>query len=645
MPRQLSPATTLDALKKEAKRWLKALRAHDADARARLIRADPKAPADPGLRDVQHALAREYGYESWRALKHAATQRAETAAARAEVRDDLASYESVATDVVTAYVSGGTSALQRVQQHFGRAVTWEQLRDAVRQRLTDILGTQPDANGIDLDNAKLLVARNGGFRDWQELTAALMGTPSAPPAYTIDPQEGLRLSRSPVRNDWDVVLAAMQERRITAFHARGQMSDAVLERLSKLDHVTRLDLSGSRRLTDEGLRHLARMPQLEHLNLTGCSMTDRGLEVLRHLPELRVFALYHHRGVSDAGLANLAACEHIERVALLGTAAGDGTIGALAGKPQLHFFQAGTEFTERGLVPLHDFPVFKTWRGGELKYGLMDFEAGPNYLLLHPASPFSRTGLAHLAGLDGLFALNLDNPAVKGADLAPLLELPNLGWLGHGCDDETMRQIGMMPRLRMLMCQDTKAADEGFTALSRSSSIEYIWGRRCYNLTGRGFAALSRMPALRGLSVSCKNVDDVALSTLPRFPVLREYMPMDVQDEGFRHVGRCENLEALWCMYCRDTTDVATGHITGLKKLRTYYAGQTKITDRSLEILGRTTTLEQLEFWNCGGITDAGVAALAALPKLREITVDNCAQVTPGAVAVFPPHVHVSYSL
>ena len=60
--------TTLDNLHKSAKRWLKALRTNDPDARKRLARAYPAAPADPVLRDIQHALAREHGYESWKAL-------------------------------------------------------------------------------------------------------------------------------------------------------------------------------------------------------------------------------------------------------------------------------------------------------------------------------------------------------------------------------------------------------------------------------------------------------------------------------------------------------------------------------------------------------------------------------------------------
>jgi ankyrin repeat protein len=63
--------TTLDNLRKAAKRWLKALREGDADARARLVRVYPNAPDPATLRDVQHALARERGHASWIALKKA----------------------------------------------------------------------------------------------------------------------------------------------------------------------------------------------------------------------------------------------------------------------------------------------------------------------------------------------------------------------------------------------------------------------------------------------------------------------------------------------------------------------------------------------------------------------------------------------
>ena len=119
---------------------------------------------------------------------------------------------------------------------------------------------------------------------------------------------------------------------------------------------------------------------------------------------------------------------------------------------------------------------------------------------------------------------------------------------------------------------------------------------------------------------------------------------MDVPDAGFRHIGRCQNLEELWCMYCRDTGDVATEHIVSLPQLKTYYAGKTNITDRSLESLGRVVSLEQIEFWQCAGLTDTGLANLVGLPKLREIRLHGLPNVTRKATAMFPVQVHVKYS-
>src|SRR5262245_42653425 len=67
--RRLKPDTKLENLKKEAKRWLKALQANDEQARVRLLRAYPEAPSEPKLRYVQRALALEHGFSGWAELK------------------------------------------------------------------------------------------------------------------------------------------------------------------------------------------------------------------------------------------------------------------------------------------------------------------------------------------------------------------------------------------------------------------------------------------------------------------------------------------------------------------------------------------------------------------------------------------------
>jgi ankyrin repeat protein len=69
MPRNLTSRSSLDNLRREAKKWLKAIRENDPDACARFERVHPDPPANPGLRHVQHALALEHGFSGWSALK------------------------------------------------------------------------------------------------------------------------------------------------------------------------------------------------------------------------------------------------------------------------------------------------------------------------------------------------------------------------------------------------------------------------------------------------------------------------------------------------------------------------------------------------------------------------------------------------
>jgi ankyrin repeat protein len=560
-------------------------------------------------------------------------------------------YDSLARDLVIAYDTGDAAALARLNAHHRRDFTVEDLRAEVWRRVRTVREAKGAARAFDVSEARDFIARDAGFGGWDALaTAIAAGAPPRGRPYAIDAKANkLTPRRQLAPDDWDTIIGVMKERQLTALDAGGQMTDAALARVAQLDQVTRLALGGSRQLTDDGLQHLARMPQLRQLDLSeypGGVITDRGLDVLRHLPELREFQMTWQSAVSDAGVANLRFCDRLETVNLLGTPTGDGAIDALRGKAQLRRFSTGRLVTDAGLPLLRDVPCFKTWQGGDVSYSLMSADAGPTHLLLD--GPFTNQGLAALAGLDGLFGLSFfwHVSALTSDGLALLADLPNLGFLGcqdQLCDDVAMRHIGAAPGLRMLMGQGAVASDAGFAALSGSTTIEHIWGRECPNLTGRGFAALARMPALRGLAVGCKQVDGGALALLPRFPALRELVPMGVPDDGFQHVGRCEQLEGLWCMYCRDTTDRATEQIAGLPALRQYYAGATQITDRSLEILGGMPSLERVELYECKGVTDAGLPSLARLPRLREVALSGLPRVTLDGTAVFPDRVRVDY--
>jgi hypothetical protein len=208
-----------------------------------------------------------------------------------------------------------------------------------------------------------------------------------------------------------------------------------------------------------------------------------------------------------------------------------------------------------------------------------------------------------------------------------------------------MRHFAAVPRLRKLRAQGTVATDTGFEALATSPTLAGLWtGKDAVQLGDRGFTALSRMPSLGRLGVSCKNVSDAALATLPDFRALRELTPIDMTDAGFRHIGRCADLERLTCMYCRDTGDAGTAHLAGLRQLRYYYAGLTQITDRSLAILGGIASLETVELYECLHVTDAGLASLASLSRLKEVEFSGLPGVTLEGTRVFADNVRVRYS-
>jgi hypothetical protein len=603
--------------------------------------ADPSIENDDGQTAADRA-------ESMGMFRVAALLRSSATPVRLERLED---FQAAAEVLLNAYRTGTPEAMERLYKYTWHRRTWQAMRTYVQLDLGKRPATEGGDVDITLDDARFLLARGHGFESWAALVEYLGslnrngGPVAARPVTPYFPDEPKTRRHRRSTRDWDAAIALMRDERIPALEAHGQVTDAVLARIAGLEHVTTLKLDGSKQLTDAGLRHLARMPQLRELDIGGTAITDAGLATLSALPELRIFSAWQTR-TTDAGAAHLANCPRLERVELGGTATGDGLIAAVAGKEHLTHLRTGNGVTNDGIARLHDIPAFKTWRGGDVTMGLTSYDCKPNHLMMR--GPFTDAGLARLAGLDGLFGLNVDASelSITAAGLAPLVDgLPNLGWLAFDANDDAMQYIGAMPRLRFLGVQDTMTADDGWVALSASRTLEYIWGRRCYNLRGRGFTALSTMPALRALSVSCKNVDDSAIARLPSFPALRELMPMDVPDEGYRHIGRCDRLESLVLMYCRDTTDRATEHIATLASLKNYFASYTKVSDRTPEILSGIASLETIGLAAILGITNAGIAALAKLPRLRELDLGGLQHVTPDVVSVFPAGVEVSYHL
>ncbi|MBK8006802.1 MAG: hypothetical protein IPK12_23720 [Gemmatimonadetes bacterium] len=585
--------------------------------------------------------SRELGFPGWRELK-AALERAAAGNLAA-----LAPYEEKADALLQAYRLGTPEAMERHYRLTWHRRAWPTMRRYVRLDL-GLPDLDPD-NAIDitLDDARTLIAREHAYRSWDALVADVCHRAPGGP-YTARPTEvlwpGAPRGANPDRHtrDWGATLERLRDPAVEGLDAHGQVTDALMATLTGCGHLTTLSLDGCKALTDAGLAHLAALPNLRHLGLGGTAITDAGLGVLASLTQLETLNLGGTR-VTDAGLGVLSRLTKLRAVDLMWTRTGDGALRALAGHADLADFKSGMGVTDAGLGLLREFPAWRTWREPAPAIELLNFDTKPNHLFLR--GRFSDAGLRQLHGLDGLFALNLDQAdnGIGPAGLALLAELPRLAWLAYPAGDTTMGVIAALPALRFLSCQDTEATDDGWVALACSRTLAGIWGRETMHFGDRGLRAFAAMPALASMALGLGAVSDATLALLPEFPALRHLMPMGVPDAGYRHVGRCTGLEELTLMYCRHTGDEATSHLTALPALRKYFVSYNHITDRTCELLATIPSLEDVTLSAVAGITDAGVAKLAALPRLRRVDVSGQG-VSPAVVQAFPPGVEVRVS-
>jgi len=356
---RLPERPSLEQLRKQARELLRAVREGSSDALGRVRAVLSEISNEPSLATAQHVIARELGFESWAKLAHHV---------EATHPEGLAKYERLADEIARAYGAGDAMAIRQINWTHGSSYVWDHEPERMQRRLMTWYASPSRSNDLAVADARLLVAKQSGFDSWDELTRSMVSkasnrdrTEAKSPSYGLDEERrSIEVHGPMTAGDWDEVFAVMKELRLAELHAGAQMSDASLEHLGRLDHVTTVELSGAKEVTYAGIRHLANLP-LRQLAMGGWGTTidDEALQVLASLTELRSLSLAWAERVTDVGMMNAAGCKHLESVNLMGTSTGDGAVRTLAGKPRLHALDAGTRVTPAGLAALHDFPVFK----------------------------------------------------------------------------------------------------------------------------------------------------------------------------------------------------------------------------------------------------------------------------------------------
>ena len=522
--RRLPERPNLDQLKRQAKELLAAWR---SGASADLPVTSSR------LRDAQRALAQQYGFDSWDALRvHVENISGPAQRAKRKPKEVL-DYDDPVPDVVELNDPLDADIVQRLIE---RGITGVKVGPTVAASGLARLMEVPTLERIDLawrgdlldGDVKFLeampwlralsLARCGQISDrtierlrnherlerinlqWTDTgdaaIAALAGKPSLSRVLA-----GARLTDAGAARlrDFPALAAPGAHDAFLAVSSARALTDEALAAIGALNGVIALDLHmsafGSPHYSARGVAHLRRMASLAELNFHGALATDAVLAEISTIPRLRW--LHCQDPVSgDEGFIALGQCAPLENLAS----------------------RVCRRMTDRGFAAIARLPRLQ-------RLGL----GGPR---------ISDAAMAHLADAPALVDLG---PIMFGdAAFEHIAKIPRLERLtnmyNRSTGDEATRHLRAHPTLVYYGAFGTQITDESLRILAGCPRLEEAAFTNCDYITDEGMRELVPAPRLRRVSTgSCPRITGAWLTSVPA--------GVDARDDG-SHANYVEGYRA-----------------------------------------------------------------------------------------------------
>ncbi len=219
-------------------------------------------------------------------------------------------------------------------------------------------------------------------------------------------------------------------------------TDEGLKDIGKLVELEELKIGGIG-VTDAGMEHIAKLRKLKKLMLFGCLITDKGLEKLTTLKSLD--DLYVHKSkITMSGLKSLNELTNMKRLNLKPVIQ-DHSVMDLSGLKNLEYLTIGTPSRSKDLLTDADLACLAKLK--KLKWFQISCIRSRNEM------DISGEGLKHLAGLPDIDRLCLGGPNLKDEDFrhfSNMKKLTVLSVYGGGLTDACLKHLETVPQLSNL---------------------------------------------------------------------------------------------------------------------------------------------------------------------------------------------------
>jgi hypothetical protein len=375
--------------------------------------------------------------------------------------------------------------------------------------------------------------------------------------------------------------------------------------IARAKTVQVLDLRQVKNLTDDTLKTIAGMPQLEGILVMCEEVTDAGAKALAQCKSLDNIALFSAKKVTDAGVKELAALPKLQSL-YLGFATLDGSaFEAFAGSKTLQSLTLDyvEGFTDDGAKNLAKLPNLNELKIGS-GFGDRKLTAGGIKAIVDARLPAK---------------FEFDKKLIDD-DL--LVSLVRKGWLWGPTPAGAMEKKPATPEeVKYIVLDDCKVTDKGLQAIFACTNVTSLHLQR----TGVTDETLKKLPALKKLDYLALNetkVTAAGLDALAALPI--KYLSLgrcELSEDAFKAFGKITALEELGLDNTKMKADWLK-HIAALPKLKDLNLMQADFDDAAVKHIGGLPNLQKLCL-NDTNLGDKGFQELLKLPKLQSLLVDS----------------------